>query len=85
MEVDTILSKMFSVKMPQRKFMVALFAVLMYLPTSPDLRNLSRYMQLHEKIRSRWFAKQFDFVEFKLLGINIKMLDAVLIKAIQLT
>ena len=70
MRVNTILSQMSSVKMPQRKFMQALFAVLMYLPTRLNLRNLSRYLNLNEKTLSRWFVKPFDFVEFNQLALQ---------------
>ena len=50
--------------------MQALFAVLMYLPTRLNLRNVSRYLQMSEKTVSRWFAKSFDFVEFNQLALK---------------
>jgi hypothetical protein len=70
MQVNTILSQMSSLKMPQRKFMEALFAVLMYLPTRLNLRNVSRYLHMSEKTVSRWFAKSFDFVQFNQLALK---------------
>lgn len=70
MIVDTILSQMSSIKMPQRKFMTALLAALMYLPTRLNLRNLSRYLQMSERTLSRWFSTPFDFVTFNQFALE---------------
>jgi hypothetical protein len=70
MQVNTILSQMSSLSAPQYKFMQALLAVLMSLPTRLNLRNLSRYLYMSEKTVSRWFAKSFDFVGFNQLALK---------------
>lgn len=55
---------MSSVFSPQRKFLTILFVTLMCFRGKANFRNLSRYSELDEKTYSRWFRRDFDFVDF---------------------
>ena len=55
---------MSNVKKPQRKFMSALFAVLIACQGRANFRNMSRYSALSEKCFSRWYRRVFDFAQF---------------------
>ena len=52
----------------QGNFMVALLMNLMRLRGKANYRNLSRYSNYHEKSYSRWFKRDFDFLEFNRLS-----------------
>ena len=67
--VETILQQMSSVLKPQRTFLIILLTTLGYLPGKANFRKLSRYRDLHEKTSSRWFRREFDFVEFNRLSL----------------
>ena len=55
---------MSNVKKPQRKFMSALFAVLIVFQGKANFRNMSRYSSRSEKCFSRWYRRSFDFAQF---------------------
>jgi hypothetical protein len=60
---------MSSLSTAQRKFMLILLSTGMSLRGKANYRNLSRYSELHEKTYSRWFHRDFDFVEFNRLSL----------------
>jgi hypothetical protein len=60
----SILSQMTAVKGPQKKFLLALFTTLMVFTGKANFRNLSRYSDLSEKTFSRWYKRDFCFLEF---------------------
>ncbi len=62
--VETILDSMSNVRKPQRKFMSALFAVLIVFQGKANFRNMSRYSSMSEKCFSRWYRRSFDFAQF---------------------
>jgi len=62
--VEAILESMSNVKKPQKRFMCALFAVLMVFQGKATFRNLSRYSSMSEKCFSRWYRRDFDFAQF---------------------
>ncbi|ASJ76784.1 hypothetical protein [Granulosicoccus antarcticus] len=62
--VETILDSMSNVKKPQRKFISALFAVLVVFQGKANFRNMSRYSSISEKCFSRWYRHPFDFSQF---------------------
>ncbi|MCK5718768.1 MAG: transposase [Thiomargarita sp.] len=62
--LETILGKMSNINQAQRDFIAALLMNLMRLRGKANYRNLSRYSDYHEKTYSRWFSRDFDFVEF---------------------
>lgn len=62
--VETILRSMSTVNRPQMLFMITLLGALMIFQGKATFRNLSRYCGLHEKTFSRWFRRDFDFMEF---------------------
>ena len=64
MKSEQILTEMECVSKPQRKFLVIILSVFIYLRGKANFRNLSRYSQLSEKTYSRWFRKKFNFAEF---------------------
>jgi hypothetical protein len=55
---------------PQRKFLLALFAVLSCLRGRVNFRNLSRYSDYSERTFHRQFRQEFDFTEFNRLSIK---------------
>jgi len=61
---------MSSIPAPQRKFITVLLTTLMCLRGKANYRNLSRYSEIHEKTYSRWFRREFDFVEFNRLSLS---------------
>lgn len=61
---------MSNVTQPQRKFMLVLLPLLMCLRGRANFRNLSRYSDYHEKTFSRWYRRDFDFVEFNRLSLT---------------
>jgi hypothetical protein len=67
--IETILRQMSSVSTPQRKFMIVLLTTWMCLRGRANYRNLSRYSEVNEKTYSRWFRRDFDFVEFNRLSL----------------
>ena len=67
--VKTVLQQMSNVTKPQRKFMQVLLPLLMCLRGRANFRNLSRYSDYHEKTFSRWYRRDFDFVEFNRLSL----------------
>jgi hypothetical protein len=68
--VETVLEKMSNLTQPQRKFMWVLLPLLMCLRGRVNFRNLSRYSDYHEKTFSRWYRREFDFVEFNRLSLQ---------------
>lgn len=62
--VKTILQQMSNVTKPQRQFMPVLLTLLRCLRGRANFRNLSRYSDYHENTFSRWYRRDFDFVEF---------------------
>lgn len=58
------------VSTPQRKFMIVLLTILMCLRGKANFRNLSRYSEISEKTYSRWFRRDFDFIEFNRLCLS---------------
>jgi hypothetical protein len=69
--VERILHQMSNVTKPQRQFMQVLLALLMCLRGRANFRNLSRYSDYHEKTFSRWYRRDFDFVEFNRLSLLV--------------
>ena len=70
MNIERILSEMPGVAKPQRKFLVLVLTVFIYLRGKANFRNLSRHSELSEKTYSRWFRREFDFVEFNRRGLG---------------
>jgi hypothetical protein len=73
-QVKTILAQMSNISSAQRKFMLVLIPLLSCLRGRANFRNLSRYSDYHEKTFSRWYRRDFDFVEFNRLSLlsNLK-------------
>lgn len=67
--IETVLHQMSSVSTPQRKFMTVLLMTWMCLRGKVNYRNLSRYSEVNEKTYSRWFRRDFDFIEFNRLSL----------------
>jgi hypothetical protein len=65
--LKTILQQMSSITAPQRKFMLALFPLIFSLHGRINFSNLSRYSDFNPKTFSRWYRREFDFVEFNRL------------------
>ena len=65
--IKIILQQMPQISKPQLKFMLKLFLLLMCLRGRANFRNLSRYSNYHEKTFSRWYYRNFNFVEFNRL------------------
>jgi hypothetical protein len=68
--VTHILKQMPSIHQPQRKFLLALFAVISCLRGRVNFRNLARYSTYSERTFHRQFRQEFDFLEFNRLSIN---------------
>jgi hypothetical protein len=68
--VETVLQQMSSLRKPQIKFMLVLLPLLMCLRGRVNFRNLSRYSDYDEKTFSRWYRRDFDFVEFNRLSLS---------------
>ena len=79
--VKTILQQMSNVTKPQRKFMCVLLPLLMCLRGRANFRNLSRYSDYHEKTFSRWYRRDFDFIEFNRLSLLLFNAETTLIAA----
>jgi hypothetical protein len=72
---------MSSVSTPQRKFMIVLLTTWTCLRGKATFRNLSRYSEVSEKTYSRWFRRQFDFVEFNRLSLAELLAEGTLLIA----
>jgi hypothetical protein len=68
--VTHILKQMPGIHQPQRKFLLALFAVISCLRGRVNFRNLARYSNYSERTFHRQFRQEFDFLEFNRLSIN---------------
>lgn len=68
--IENILEPMASVSKPPRKFIAVLLMLLSGLRGRANFRNLSRYSDYHEKTFSRWYRRDFDFVEFNRLSLE---------------
>src|SRR2546429_2464144 len=68
--VKQILDEMPFIHKPQRKFLLALFAVISCLRGRINFRNLSRYSDYSERTFHRQFRQEFDFLEFNRLSIK---------------
>jgi len=68
--VKTVLQQMSNVTKPQHKFMLVLLPLLMCLRGRVNFRCLSRYSDCHEKTFSRWYRRDFGFVEFNRLSLQ---------------
>src|SRR5215210_9510580 len=68
--VTHILNQMPGIHQPQRKFMLALFAVISCLRGRVNFRNLARYSDYSERTFHRQFRQAFDFTEFNRLAIK---------------
>ena len=68
--VTTILQPMSNVTKPQRQFMQVRLPLLRCLRGRANFRNLSRYSDYSEKTFSRWYRREFDFVEFNRLSLQ---------------
>lgn len=68
--LEKILPKMSNVSRPQQKFIIVVMTTLMLLRGQANYRNMSRYSDICEKTYSRWFRREFDFVEFNHLAIK---------------
>ena len=62
--VAQILDQMPAIHKPQRKFLLALFAVISCLRGRVTFRNLARYSNYSERTFHRQFRQEFDFAEF---------------------
>ncbi len=81
-QVKTILAQMSNISSAQGKFMLVLIPLLLCLRGRANFRNLSRYSDYHEKTFSRWYRRDFDFVEFNRLSLlPISESEATLIAA----
>jgi hypothetical protein len=60
---------MSNVYKPQRQFIIILLTTLMCFRGKVNFRNLSRYSDYNEKTYSRWFRRDFDFIEFNNLSL----------------
>jgi hypothetical protein len=65
----TIRQQMLNLTKPQRQFMRVLFPRLICLRGRANFRNFSRYRDYHEKTFSRWYRRDFEFVEFNRLSL----------------
>jgi hypothetical protein len=74
--IETVLRQMSGIPAPQRKFITVLLTTWMCGRGKVNYRNLSRYSEIHEKTYSRWFRREFDCVEFNLLGSDSPQLAA---------
>ncbi len=68
--VTQILEQMPFIHKPQRKFLLALFAVISCLRGRVNFRSLSRYSDYSERTFHRQFRQEFDFLEFNRLSIK---------------
>ena len=68
--LETILEKMSKVSKAQKRFIIEVITVLQFLPGRATYRNLSRYSYLHEKTYSRWFKRDFDFLQLNSLALE---------------
>jgi hypothetical protein len=68
--VTHILKQMPRIHQPQRKFVLALFAVISCLRGRVNFRNLARYSNYSERTFHRQFRQEFDFPDFNRLAIN---------------
>lgn len=68
--VTHILDQMPFIHQPQRKFVLALFAVISCLRGRVNFRNLARYSDYSERTFHRQFRHEFDFAEFNRLAIK---------------
>lgn len=68
--VTQILKQMPFIHKPQRKFLLALFAVISCLRGRVNFRNLSRYSNYSERTFHRQFRQAFNFPEFNRLSIK---------------
>lgn len=68
--IETVLRQMSGIRAPQRKFITVLLTTWMCVRGKVNYRNLSRYSEIHEKTYSRWFRREFDFVEFNRLSLS---------------
>ncbi len=81
--IKLILAQMSNVYKPQRQFFLVLMTTLMCFRGKAHFRNLSRYSDYNEKTYSRWFRRDFDFVEFNNLSLTeISNNDNTLIAAV---
>ncbi len=71
--LENTLQKMSNIGEPQRKFLIVLMTTLMLNRGKANYRNLSRYSEIGEKSYSRWFRREFDFVEFNRLAMQEHM------------
>lgn len=69
--IEKILGRM-KVSLPQFKFLIHLFPLLLYFQGKANFRNLSRYSPFSEKTFSRNFQKTLNFKSF-----NQKLIDEV--------
>jgi hypothetical protein len=74
--IDTIVGKMSTLSMPQRKFVTVLLATIQLLRGRMTFRNLSRYSELHEKTFARQFANAFDFADCNHLALTTALPSA---------
>jgi hypothetical protein len=79
--LETVLGKMSNINKAQRNFIVAILMNLMCLRGKANYRNLSRYSDYHEKSYSRWFKRDFDFLELNRLSLE-HLTDKTLILAV---
>lgn len=79
--LETVLGKMSNINKAQRNFIVAILMNLMRLRGKANYRNLSRYSDYHEKSYSRWFKRDFDFLELNRLSLE-HLTDKTLILAV---
>jgi hypothetical protein len=83
MKIKFILAQMSNIYKPQRQFIIILLTTMMCLRGKANFRNLSRYSDYNEKTYSRWFRRDFDFVEFNNISLkSISNSDNTLIAAI---
>lgn len=69
--IHTILGKMSTISMPQRKFVTTFLTTIHLLRGRMTFRNLSRYRDLHERTYARQFAKAFDCADCRHLTLTI--------------
>ncbi|MDM8569385.1 hypothetical protein QUF50_07755 [Thiotrichales bacterium HSG1] len=68
--LETVLGKMSNINKAKRNFIVVVLMNLMRLRGKANYRNLSRYSDYHEKSYSRWFKRDFDFLELNRLSLE---------------
>ena len=66
-EYITVLGKMSKIN---RNFLLAILMNLMRLRGKANYHNLSRYSDYREKSYSRWFKRNFDFLELNRLSLE---------------